>query len=116
MEQQKEVPSSPKSADLCVGHPRVCRMDCQNGSVSRNKQGEAGRPCGKEQKRSIWKTDVFKAHKQSNSQTIHRLETMSRILFRFPCFLVVFHCLRDYSQEEGDIIVADCLCRGMFSA
>src|SRR2546421_11996856 len=59
MEQQKEVPSSPKSADLCVGHPRVCRMDCQNGSVLRNKQGEAGRPCRKEQKRSIWKTDGF---------------------------------------------------------
>src|SRR5205807_2355122 len=47
-----------KPMEMATTQTLFCRMDYQNGSVWRNEQDEAGRSCGNEQKRSIWKTVV----------------------------------------------------------
>jgi len=43
--------------EMATTQTLFCRMDYQNGSVWRNEQDEADRSCGKEHKRSVWKTD-----------------------------------------------------------
>src|SRR5205807_3241873 len=47
-----------KLMEMATTQTLFCRMDYQNGSVWKKEQDEAGRSCGNEQKRSIWKTVV----------------------------------------------------------